>query len=93
MNIAWKQNFWHSKRRQLGLVMETAERRPGHAIWYAVQNGGQHVGHMTNGAWSPRAQSMIGFALVSAELVPGAKVEVLRGSVCDAATLVELPFF
>lgn len=81
------------KRRQLGLVMDTAERRQGHAIWYALQQNGQSIGHMTNGAWSPRAQSMIGFALVGSELAAGDRVEVKRGAFNDPATLCDLPFF
>ncbi|MDC0114507.1 glycine cleavage system protein T [Planktomarina temperata] len=48
------------KRQQLGIVMDNPERRAGHAIWYAMQRDSRPVGHMTCGAWSPRAQSMIG---------------------------------
>jgi len=81
------------KRQQMGIVMDNPERRAGHAIWYALQQEGQPVGHMTNGVWSPRVQSMIGFALVEAHLAVGDNVDVQRGAFCDAATLCELPFF
>ena len=81
------------KRQQLGIVMDNPERRAGHAIWYAMQRDSRPVGHMTCGAWSPRAQSMIGFALVGTEMAVGDKVEVIRGGYQDAATLCPLPFF
>ena len=81
------------KRQQLGIVFDNPERRPGHAIWYAVQQGDQAVGHMTCGAWSPRAQSMIGFALVGADVAVGDTVDVMRGGYRDPATLCPLPFF
>jgi len=45
------------------------------------------------GAWSPRAQSMIGFALVGADAAVGDKVEVVRGGYRDPAMLCPLPFF
>jgi len=81
------------KRQQLGIVMDASERRSGHAIWYALEQDGQPVGHMTNGAWSPRAQAMVGFALVAAKQRVGDRVEVKRGAMRDTATLCELPFF
>lgn len=81
------------RRQQLGLVLDNSERRPGHAIWYALQHGGQPVGHMTCGAWSPRAQTMIGYALIDAQIGVGEKVEVMRGAYADTATLCALPFY
>ncbi|MGH1463722.1 MAG: glycine cleavage T C-terminal barrel domain-containing protein [Cognatishimia sp.] len=81
------------KRQLLGLVLDHQERRSGHAIWYQIQSNGQFVGHMTNGGWSPRAQTMIGFGLLDANLAVGDKVDVVRGAYRDAATLCELPFF
>jgi len=81
------------KRQQLGIVLDDTHRRPGHAIWYAIQQNGQPIGHMTCGAWSPRAQSMIGFALVGADAAVGDKVEVVRGGYRDPAMLCPLPFF
>jgi len=46
------------KRQQLGIVLDDPARRPGHAMWYALRQGDRDVGHMTCGAWSPRAGSM-----------------------------------
>lgn len=80
-------------RQQLGVVLEDQERRPGHAIWYEVHKDGVPVGHMTNGGWSPRAQTMIGFVLVRADLAIGDRVEVLRGGYRDTGLLCDLPFF
>ncbi|WP_439143974.1 glycine cleavage T C-terminal barrel domain-containing protein [Planktotalea sp.] len=81
------------KRQQLGIVLDDPERRPGHAIWYAVQQGERPVGHMTCGAWSRRAGSMIGFALVRADLTAGDEIDVVRGGYRDPATLCPLPFY
>ena len=81
------------KRQQLGVILDNAERRPGHAIWYKVQKAGMDIGHMTNGAWSPKAQAMIGFVLIDAELALGDEVDVVRGTCTDSGTLRNLPFF
>ncbi|MEL6467508.1 MAG: glycine cleavage T C-terminal barrel domain-containing protein [Pseudomonadota bacterium] len=81
------------KRQQLGIVLDNAERRSGHAIWYELLNGAQTVGSMTCGAWSPRVQSMIGFALISAEFSAKDTLEVRRGAYTESATLCDLPFF
>ncbi|WP_136442146.1 glycine cleavage T C-terminal barrel domain-containing protein [Pacificoceanicola onchidii] len=81
------------RRQQLGIVFDTSERHPGHAIWYDIEKDGQKIGHMTCGAWSPRAQAMIGFALVGAEHRVGEAVDVKRGGYRDKARLCALPFF
>jgi glycine cleavage system aminomethyltransferase T len=81
------------KRQQLGLVYDMSERRAGHAIWYDVRKDGAKIGQMTCGAWSPRAQAMIGFALVGMDSAVGDAVEVMRGGYVDAAKLCDLPFF
>ncbi|OIQ32914.1 MAG: glycine cleavage system protein T [Alphaproteobacteria bacterium MedPE-SWcel] len=81
------------KRQQLGIVLDTSERHPGHAIWYDLLKDGERVGHMTCGAWSRRAQTMIGFALVDSECRVGDAVSVRRGGYMDQASLCELPFF
>ncbi len=81
------------KRRQLGIVLKTNDRRPGHAVWYKIQKAGINIGHMTNGAWSPRMQAMIGFALVNVDFAPGDEVQVVFGTHSNRGTLCELPFF
>lgn len=81
------------KRHQLGIVMDEGERRPGHAIWYGLEQGDQPAGHMTCGAWSPRAQAMIGFALVRANFSAGDKLNISCGGYLVSGTLCELPFF
>jgi len=80
-------------RQQLGIVLDNAERRPGHAIWYQLLNGSQIVGSMTCGAWSPRVGSMIGFALINCEYAAGDSIDVKRGAYTESATLCDLPFF
>ncbi len=81
------------KRHQLGVVLDDQSQRAGHAIWYKVQHDGCHVGHMTNGIWSPRTQSMIGYVLVSKTVQIGDPIEVLRGSIVDKGITCDLPFF
>lgn len=81
------------KRQQLGIVLDRQDRRGGHAIWYEIQKDGQTFGHMTNGAWSTRAQTMIGFGLVSVDLAIGDTVDVIRGGFVDRGTLSDLPFY
>ena len=81
------------KRQQLGIVLDKQERRAGHAIWYEVRKDDKPVGHMTNGGWSPRAQTMIGYVLVGTDLSIGDRVEVLRGGMRDSGTLCDLPFY
>lgn len=81
------------KRHQIGIVLDDGVRRTGHAIWYPVEQDGQLVGHMTNGGWSPRAQTMIGFALVQIDARAGDTVDIVRGGYRDRGTLCELPFF
>ena len=80
------------KRQLRGVVLDNSTRRTGHAIWYRVHKDGQDVGAMTNGIWSPWAQAMIGDVLVNADVMPGDKVEVMRGSYVDQGTVCELPF-
>ncbi len=81
------------KRHQLGLVFDTSDRHPGHAIWYDLQQDGAKIGDMTCGAWSPRAKAMVGFALVGVKNAIGDPVEVRRGGYVDRAKLCDLPFF
>lgn len=81
------------RRHQLGVVIDAGERRDPHAIWYGIEKDGSRIGHMTCGAWSPRAQAMIGFALVGIDAAPGDTVTVQRGGMRDSGTLCNLPFF
>ncbi|MFC3614157.1 glycine cleavage T C-terminal barrel domain-containing protein [Lutimaribacter marinistellae] len=81
------------RRHQLGIVLGAQERRAGHAIWYRVRRDGEEIGHMTNGAWSPRAKTTLGFVLVRTDVRSGDRVEVLRGGYTDSGTLCDLPFF
>lgn len=81
------------QRHQLGVVLNDQSRRTGHAIWYSLEKDGVSVGHMTNGIWSPRAQTMIGFVLVSQSVEQGDHVQVVRGNELDIGTICELPFY
>lgn len=80
------------KRHQLGIVLDDQPRQPGHAIWYDVCKDGRKVGSMTNGIWSYRIQTMIGFILVSIDVQIGDRVEVLRHGSRDQGTVCPLPF-
>ncbi|MEP4039414.1 glycine cleavage T C-terminal barrel domain-containing protein [Pseudophaeobacter sp.] len=81
------------QRHQLGIVLDHQEPQPGHAIWYDVFKDGQLVGQMTNGGWSPRLQTVIGFILVSNDVELGDRVTVQRNNTPEAATICALPFF
>ena len=48
---------------------------------------------MTNGCWSPRAETVIGFILVGVDVQPGDRVEVHRDGNIDVGSVCELPFF
>lgn len=81
------------KRQQLGLILDDQPHQPGHAVWYDVIKDGARVGHMTNGFWSPRLETMIGFALTSLAAEPGDRIEVIRHGKRATGRLCELPFF
>ena len=81
------------QRHQLGVALDHQEPQPGHAIWYGVFKDGQLVGQMTNGSWSPRRQTVIGFVLVSNDVELGDRVTVQRNNTPEAATICALPFF
>ncbi|MCF2904977.1 hypothetical protein L0666_08250 [Octadecabacter sp. CECT 8868] len=42
-----------SKLHQMGIVLDKQSQQAGHAVWYYVYKGGQLIGQMTNGGWSP----------------------------------------
>ncbi len=79
------------KRHQLGLVLEGEKAAP-HTSWFDIFHEGIKVGDMTNGVWSYRMQSNIGFALISSDIKSGVKVVVQKGSRSVSGTLCELPF-
>lgn len=80
-------------RHQLGVVLDEQPRQAGHAIWYDIFKDDQKVGSMTNGGWSPRKETVIGFALVNSDMCAGDRVEVVRHGKRDMGTLCELPFY
>ena len=80
-------------RALMGVVLDDQPQQPGHQIWYDVYQGDQKIGSMTNGAWSPRLKTMIGFVLVPNGTPVGERVTVLRHGTHDAGTICELPFF
>ena len=47
---------------------------------------------MTCGTWSPRLKRNIGFALLARDILPGARVEVVKDGDEIGADVVELPF-
>lgn len=80
------------ERHQLGLRLDGDTPQPGHAVWYDILSDGRKVGDMTNGVWSPRLKSMIGFALILREFEPGMQVGVALDGGKVPATLCALPF-
>ena len=58
-----------------------------------MYKNGAYVGEMTNGCWSPRAETVIGFILVGVDVQPVERVEVHRDGNIDTGTVCELPFF
>ncbi|MCX7739505.1 MAG: glycine cleavage system protein T, partial [Meiothermus sp.] len=76
-------------RRLVGLVLEEGVPREG----YRVLHGGEEVGRLTSGTYSPLLKKGIAMAYVRAELAgPGTRLEVeVRGRALPAV-VVELPF-
>jgi glycine cleavage system aminomethyltransferase T len=60
--------------------------------WHAIEVDGRNVGHLTNCVWSYRLKRNIGFALISADCVPGMPVTVQKNGRPVSGTLRELPF-
>jgi len=81
------------KRHQLGVKLDNQSPQAGHLRWFKVYKNGAYVGEMTNGCWSPRAETVIGFILVGVDVQPGDRVEVHRDGNIDTGTVCELPFF
>ena len=83
-------------RHQLGLVLDGEDEAPAHDRWHDIiiesDGVGGKVGDMTNGVWSWRFKSNIGYALISRELSPGDSVEILRDGRRIPARLTDLPF-
>lgn len=80
------------KRHQMGVVLDSQPQQPGHAVWHSVYQNEQPVGHMTNGGWSPRFETMIGFVLVDACITAGDRVNIIRNGQMDAGTICALLF-
>ena len=51
------------KRHQLGVKLDNQSPQAGHLRWLKVYKDGEHVDEMTNGCWSPRAETVIGSIL------------------------------
>ena len=79
-------------RQQLGIILAGDTPNPPHLVWYDILSGGKKVGDMTNGIWSYRVKSNIGFALISREFSPGDEVAIEKNGRLINATLTELPF-
>ncbi|MAV46877.1 MAG: glycine cleavage system protein T [Alphaproteobacteria bacterium TMED89] len=80
------------RRHQLGVLLDEEEPQPGQLTWYDIHAQGQKVGDMTCGCFSFKLERMIGFALISTDLKPGDKIEVIRHGAPVTGTLCELPF-
>jgi aminomethyltransferase len=81
------------RRHQLGIKLDNQPRQPGHGVWYDVMVEDRKVGSMTCGAWSPRAETVIGFVLVDKQVQVGDRVDVLRNGSRDAGSICQLPFY
>ena len=79
-------------RHQLGVVLDEPKGTPHHEEWYDISVEGRKIGDMTNGVWSYRMETFIGFALVSRALQPGDTVNVQKVGREVTGTLVDLPF-
>ncbi len=80
------------RRRQLGVVLDGEEPTQLGFLWHRILKDGRKVGDMTNCVWSYRLKRNIGFALVSATLQAGDRVDVVKDGVTHQGTLQELPF-
>jgi glycine cleavage system aminomethyltransferase T len=80
------------KRQQLGVILDDETPAGSSFTWFDIHAGGMKIGSMTNIIWSFRMKKNIGFALVSTVAEAGDRVEVTRGDITTAGTLVELPF-
>lgn len=80
------------RRHQLGLVLDGDSRAPLGFRREDIRHNGAVIGMMTNCVWSPRMSANIGYALISAQVPAGQRVEVMRDSGPVSAKLVELPF-
>lgn len=81
------------KRHLVGVKLDDQNQRPGHLRWYDVEKNGTRVGSMTNGVWSPRFDTTIGYLLVTTDVQPGDRVEVLREDGRFAGTVSDIPFY
>ena len=81
-----------AKRHQLGIILKGGEENEDQSIWLDIVKDGAVVGHMTHTAWSYRMKRMIGYALVSVEMQPGAAVQVMRDNRPVDGQLSEVPF-
>ena len=79
-------------RHQLGIILETDFAPEDQSIRYMVERQGKPIGHMTHKAWSYRLKKMIGYTLVSTEVVVGDAVVVRDGATRIAARLTQIPF-
>ncbi len=80
------------KRHQLGLILEGNNPTEPHLSWYDIFYDSRKIGDMTNGVWSYRMNSNIGFALVAQNMKPGDRVEVHKDEQIISGILCELPF-
>jgi glycine cleavage system aminomethyltransferase T len=61
--------------------------------FWPVHAGGERIGHVTAGAWSPRLERNVGYAWVPASHAPtGTSFEAVSPAGSRSATVVHLPF-
>ncbi|MEL6792411.1 MAG: glycine cleavage T C-terminal barrel domain-containing protein [Pseudomonadota bacterium] len=81
-----------AKRKQVGLLLDDGEARPGIVKWAGARNGNRTVGHMTTNAWSPRLGRNIGIGLVARDVEVGEKLQITIGGEIVEAEVCKLPF-
>ena len=82
------------RRKQVGLVLETAPLQGPNTTFWPISQGGQTVGKVTSAVYSPRLKKNIALALVSVDCAAlGTALDVSLPSGSVRATVVERPFF
>ncbi|MBT5798749.1 MAG: glycine cleavage system protein T [Alphaproteobacteria bacterium] len=81
------------KRHQLGAVFEDETSNSSPIFeWMPITHKEKQVGSLTNRTWSYKLERVIGFALVSREVVAGDHIMIETEAGLKEAKLVDLPF-
>lgn len=82
------------RRKQVGLVLETAPLQGPNTTFWPICQGTQNVGKVTSAVYSPRLKKNIALAIVSVDCTAlGTDLDVSLPTGPVRATVVERPFF